>query len=135
MSEQKNRFTYRGTVHELGPVQNFNSGFHKRELVCKTTGGKYTDYAVFTAKNDTCDTIGTLKPGDDVTVDFALDGHEWDGPKGKKWFGGATALKVELASGVNAGSLNRSDAPTAESEGCYTDTQTIDDAVADDMPF
>lgn len=130
-----NRFTYYGTVHELGAVQTFSSGFKKRELICKTVGEKYTDYAVFTAKKETCDRIATLKPGDEVAVDFALDGHEWDGPKGNRWFGGATALKVELTSGVNAGSLNRSDAPTAGSEGCYTDTQTIDDAVADNMPF
>lgn len=33
MNEQRNRFTYRGTVHELGPVQTFGSGFRKREIV------------------------------------------------------------------------------------------------------
>lgn len=134
MSEQRNRFTYLGTVHELGPVQSFKSGFRRRELVCKATGGKYTDYAVFTAKNDTCDRIGAIKPGDEVAVDFALDGHAWDGPRGRRWFGGATALKVELAGGVNAGSLGRADAPPPESEGRGS-APPLDDAVQDDLPF
>jgi hypothetical protein len=94
-AEKKNLFTYTGQVHEIGPVQNFNSGFRKRELICKTKNGEYTDYAVFTAKKDIADKLALLKPGDAVKVVFVLDGHEWEGPKGKRWFGGLSALKVD----------------------------------------
>lgn len=90
-----NKFEYHGEVHEIGPGQHFNSGFKKRELVCKTTHGEYTDFAVFTAKKDLADKLALLNPGDAVKVVFAPDGHEWEGPKGKRWFGGLTALKVE----------------------------------------
>ena len=124
----KNKFTYEGKVHEVGKVQNFASGFKKRNLVCAVKGEKYTDYAVFTAKGETCDKIASLKTGDDVTVTFVLDGRDWDGPKGKQWFGGATALKVELASGVNQGSLNIKPAEPPHEAVSYDD-------VAEDIPF
>lgn len=103
---QNNRFTYTGKVYELGETKTFASGFKRRELICEVKGEKYTDLAVFTVKKDTCDKIGTLQKGDEVKVDFVLEGRSWDGPKGRQWFGGATALKVELVSGVNRGSLN-----------------------------
>lgn len=116
--EKKNLFTYTGQVHELGPVQTFSSGFKKREMICKTRNGEYTDYAVFTAKKETSDKIATLKPGDAVSVTFVLDGHEWEGPKGKRWFGGLTALKVEPAGIVGdlTPSLNDSTEQAAESD-------------------
>lgn len=114
--EKKNLFTYTGQVHEIGPVQNFNSGFKKRELVCKTTRGEYTDYAVFTAKKDLADKLALLKPGDTVSVTFVLDGHEWDGPKGKRWFGGLTALKVDPAGIVGDLTPSLQDSPEQAAE-------------------
>ena len=128
---KKNLFTYTGQVHELGPVQTFSSGFKKRELICKTKNGEYTDYAVFTAKKETADKIATLKPGDHVSVTYVLDGHEWDGPNGKRWFGGATAIKVELAAGVNAGQLNAEE----QADKARQDQMTLDNATPDDFPF
>ena len=124
---KKNVFEYTGQLHELGPMQTFSSGFKKRELICRTKNGEYTDYAVFTAKNELADKVAVLKPGDVVAVTFVLDGHEWDGPKGKRWFGGATAIKVELAAGVNAGSLNAHDAPSAQQDQA--------DQIPDDLPW
>lgn len=94
---ERNSFTYHGTVHEVGKLQTFASGFKKRELVCRTQNGEYTDYAVFEAKKDLADRLATLHPGASVRVTFVLNAREWDGPKGKRWFGGATALKVEGA--------------------------------------
>lgn len=125
----KNVFEYTGQLHELGPVQTFSSGFKKRELICKTTNGEYTDFAVFTAKKELADKVAVLKPGETVAVTFALDGHEWDGPKGKRWFGEATAIKVELADGVNAGSMIHGDKPENPQQG------TLDSVGENDIPF
>ena len=122
----QNTFTYHGTVHSIGQLQTFNSGFKKRELVCYATNGEYTDYAVFEAKKDLADRVGTLRPGSSVRVTFVLNAREWDGPKGKRWFGGATALKVEAAAVADAPHGTPDEPPPEDGQP---------DVVADDMPF
>ena len=126
----KNLATYTGTLHEVLPLQTFSSGFKKQDFILKTVNGEYTDYAKFTAKKDACDKVALLKAGAEVTVTYRPDAHEWNGPKGKTWFSDCLALKIEIG-GVNAGSLNAgSAAPSGAPE-----QMTIDEAIADDIPF
>lgn len=122
----QNTFTYHGNVHRIGQLQTFNSGFKKRELVLVSTNGEYTDYAVFEAKKDLADRVATLRPGSPVRVTFVLNAREWDGPKGKRWFGGATALKVEAAAVADA---EPKPTPPTPPEA------DLPDFVADDLPF
>ena len=123
----QNTFTYTGTVHRIGQLQTFNSGFKKREIVLTATNGEYVDYAVFEAKKDLADRVGLLRPGAPVRVTFVLNAREWDGPKGKRWFGSATALKVEAADA--AGSEPQPPPPQPQPEAEQPDV------VADDLPF
>ena len=130
----ENQFTYRGKVHHADRLQTFKSGFKKRTIVCYTkTQGRdkeYTNYAVFDAVGDAAAKTETLKNGDEVQVTFRLDGRAWkkDDASPTRWFGSATALKVELMSGPNAGSLTGGDKAETEAE-------PEPDWVADDVPF
>ena len=145
----ENQFTYRGKVHHADRLQTFKSGFKKRTIVCYTkTQGRdkeYTNYAVFDAVGEAAAKTETLKNGDEVQVTFRLDGRAWkkDDASPTRWFGSATALKVELmsvsperseprsgryAGCPNAGSLTGGDKAETEAE-------PEPDWVADDVPF
>ena len=127
MTNSNIAYEYSGTVHEVGGVQTFASGFKKAEFVCKASSGEYVDYAVFEAKRDLADRAAKLKVGDNVTVKFVLAGREWDGPKGRRWFSSAVAVAIERLGG---GEPERAagDAPAATGSGIESVTQ-------DDMPF
>ena len=132
-----NTFTYRGTVHHADRLQTFKSGFKKRTVVCftKTQGRdkEYTNYAVFDAVGDAAAKAEVLKNGDEVEVTFRLAGRAWkkNDASPTMWFGSATAFKVELLSGPNAGSLTTGE----KTDGKDQEQAAPDSSDADDYPF
>lgn len=95
------KMTYRGTIHRIMPVETFQSGFRKRNVVLKTEDGqsKYPDYALFEFvkfSSGTADTTAIpdgFREGEKVTVEFYLQAHESKAKPGQ-WFGSCRAVAM-----------------------------------------
>lgn len=66
-----------GTIKQIGELQEFSSGFTKREFVVKTTWEEYPQDIPLEFVKDKCSKLDAYKPGDEVTVHFNLRGREW----------------------------------------------------------
>lgn len=78
-------FKKKGTVYAIYPVQDFPSGFFKREIVLEinTTGRDgmwYKDFLKFEAIKDRSACLNDVKKGDDVEVEFSIGGRRWTPP-------------------------------------------------------
>lgn len=93
-------FQIKGRLHVKGNTQVVSDKFTKRELVIATTD----QYPQFISLQLTQDKVALLDPvnvGDEVTVDFNLQGREWVAPDGTvKYFNTLQAWKVEVGQRV-----------------------------------
>lgn len=77
----------KGTLLLIGETREFGSGFTLRRFVVDTTESpKYKNPVEFTLKKDRVGDIEGYKPGEAVEVEFSIDGHQWDGQNGTKYF-------------------------------------------------
>lgn len=68
----------KGKIKVIGEVQNFDSGFTKRQVVVSTTEQYSQDIAIDFVK-DKCSVLDAYKVGQDVTVSINLRGSEYNG--------------------------------------------------------
>lgn len=96
-------FDYTGVVEAILPVQTFQSGFTKQDLVLTDdvdSPSKYPNHLAFTFKKDNTSLLNGIHEGQRVKVHFALDGRKWTNPQGQdKYFTDLTALKLEVLNG------------------------------------
>lgn len=85
------KFKYKGTVHQIGNVQTFASGFKKRTLVLANKGEKWDFYAAFDFTREHVNDLNGLAKGEEVVVEFTLDAFESKTNKGS-WFSSARAV-------------------------------------------
>lgn len=87
-----------GTVYHVGETKSVGAkGFKKRELVLRTgEDSKWPQLVAFEATGDTTSDLDGLNMGDAVTVHFDLNGREWSGPNGVKFFTTLKAWKVDV---------------------------------------
>lgn len=94
-------YDYTGIVHKILPLQTFNSGFTKRDVVLTDDVGSNSRYPAripFTFKKDNCSLLDSVREGQRVKVRFAIDGREWTNPQGQtKYFTDLTGFKIEPA--------------------------------------
>jgi hypothetical protein len=82
--------TVTGTVHHIGPVETFSSGFTKRTLVVHN-GSEYDPLVPIEFKKDKGGLLDRLKVGQTVAVSINLGGREYNG----KYFPSVTGWKIE----------------------------------------
>jgi hypothetical protein len=82
--------TVTGTVHYIGPVETFSSGFTKRTLVVHN-GSEYDPLVPIEFKKDKGALLDRLKVGQTVAVSINLGGREYNG----KYFPSVTGWKIE----------------------------------------
>ena len=82
--------TVTGTVHHIGPVETFSSGFTKRTLVVHNNS-EYDPLVPIEFKKDKGGLIDRLKVGQSVSVHINLGGREYNG----KYFPSVTGWKIE----------------------------------------
>jgi hypothetical protein len=82
--------TVTGTVHHIGPVETFASGFTKRTLVVHN-GSEYDPLVPIEFKKDKGGLLDRLKVGQTVAVSINLGGREYNG----KYFPSVTGWKIE----------------------------------------
>lgn len=120
----------RGIVHVIEATQTFGQkGFRKRLVVLEQEDGRFTNYIPIEFIQDGCDTVDSLKLGDDVEVNFRLSGRKWqkDPSSEVKFFLNAqgTSLKVQGSGGTKPG-----DAPFDPEDGF-----TVGEIEDNDVPF
>lgn len=93
----KARFQIVGTIQKIGEVQTFSSGFQKREVVVNTNTQRPSPISLQLFKED-CDKADGLSIGDEVTVDGAINGREWNGPNGTRIFSDLIIKSIMVSS-------------------------------------
>ena len=115
-----------GKVRRIGELQQFASGFSKRELVVEEDhGGSWPKTVAFAFKRDNVTMLDGIGVGAKVRIAFAIDGREWTDPKTNqvKCFCDLTAVRLET--------LEAADAPMTAAEAAGTIHETVDG----DIPF
>lgn len=127
-----------GKIKLISDIQNFPSGFSKREFVVTTGDGKYPQDLKFEMVKDKCATLDDYKEGSDVKVSFDIRGNEYNG----KYYVNLSCWKLEGGSGGGGnggGGRSRSDEysqePPASSEPSASDLRKEDDFDDDQIPF
>lgn len=110
----------KGTLLHIGETREFGSGFTLRRFVVDTASNpRYKNPVEFTLKNDRVDDIEDYNPGEAVEVEFLIDGRQWDGPNGTKYFADFTVWHIARLGVVPAagGQAPAAAAPAATAAG------------------
>ncbi len=126
-----NGFELEGTVHLIGDIQTFDSGFTKREFVVEVKDGNFPQMIKFECLKEKTSLTDNLNKGDTVKVNFDIRGNEYNG----RFFVNLNAWKIEGTSGSgNAGAPAESGAANStpnEPPAGYGQP----DSGGDDIPF
>ena len=69
---------FRGTVHVIEETKTFGQrGFRKRLVVLEQDNGRFINYVPFEFTRDQCDTVDSMNVGDEVEIDYSLNGRKW----------------------------------------------------------
>jgi len=79
-----------GTIKQIGEIQTFDSGFTKREFVLTVPDGRYPQDIKMEVVKDRCAILDRYSPGDEVRIQFALRGNEYNG----RHFVNVAAIKI-----------------------------------------
>ena len=119
MSETK----FKGVVHVIEATKTFGQkGFRKRLVVLEQDNGRFSNFVPFEFIGDSCDSVDSLKVGDEIEVNYRLGGRKWqrDPESEVKFFlsAEATGYRLTSAGSAKAGS---EDINTALSQESYDD--------------
>ena len=110
-----NGYQLEGTIHQIDDIQEFKSGFTKREFVVETKDGQYSQMIKFECVKDNTSLTDGCEVGDKVKVHFDIRGNEYNG----RFYVNLNAWRLEKAddggesSRVAESSWDDSDAPPA----------------------
>jgi hypothetical protein len=89
----------RGIVHLIDQTKTFGQkGFRKRLVVLEQDNGRFVNYVPLDFTQDGCDRADQLKVGDEVEVEFRLNGRKWqrDAESEVKYFLNAEAMNFQV---------------------------------------
>ena len=79
----------------------------RRFVVDTTENPNYKSPVEFTLKKDRVGDIEGYKPGEAVEVEFSIDGRQWDGPNGTKYFADFTVWHIARLGVVPAATADK----------------------------
>lgn len=82
-----------GCISKIKPIQTFNSGFQKQEVVINDKDKKFPQEIAIQFIRDMVNKLSEYREGDHVTVTFAIQGREWN----DRHFVDLKGLKIERA--------------------------------------
>lgn len=117
-----------GQVYKVMDIQEFESGFRKRELVL-TTDEQYPQTLLIEFVQDRVNLLNNVQVSDRVKVSINLRGREWKAPDGRiRYFNTIQGWRIEKAE-ASGGS-------TAAPETAETKPDLkVDEGEEDDLPF
>lgn len=113
-----------GTLHEVYERQQISEKFVKREFILKTQDGNYEQFVKMQLTGDKCDLIDNYNIGDELCVQFNLNGRPYEKNGVTTYFTSISAWRISQAGG---GVENRS-RPTAQAASSYDDS-------SENLPF
>lgn len=116
--------TVRGKVHFIDETRTFGqNGFRKRVVVLEQDTGRFTNYIPVEFIQESCDSVDSLKLGDEAEITFELTGRKWqrDAASEVKYFLNAQASSFKVLGSEPAAAAGGDDGapmfdPTNESE-------------------
>lgn len=94
-----NSFELTGTVKHLLDLQEFASGFTKREFVIEVPDGNYPQMVKFETVKDRTKLLDDLSIGDEVQVTFDIRGNEYK----ERFYVNLNAWKIAKTGGGGGG--------------------------------
>jgi len=85
-----------GKVKLVMDVQEFDSGFKKREFVVTTEDDRYPQDISFETLAERINLLDNIQPGQEVTVTFDIRGREYNG----RYFNNLNAWKISASAAV-----------------------------------
>lgn len=128
MNENRNDTKIRGIVHLIEPTKTFGQkGFRKRLVVLEQDNGRFVNYIPLEFIGDACDSVDSLKLGDEIEASYRLSGRKWqrDPQSEVKFFLSAEALNFRSIGGASpgdAGSAKSANDRFSEAADDYEDT-------------
>src|SRR5690606_25548258 len=95
----------RGVVHLIEETKTYGQkGFRKRVVVLEQNKQRYVNYVPLEFTNDDCDAVDSLNVGDEVEVEFWLNGRKWQKDAGSevKYFLNASAAGFKVLDGQSS---------------------------------
>jgi regulatory protein YycH of two-component signal transduction system YycFG len=120
-----------GNVYKIFQTQQVSEKFKKRDMILEINNGEpYVQKVSFTAIMNNVDILDSIKEGQEVEVDFKLNGKEWNSPNGEvKYFNTIVINSVEALT----------DAPQEKGSNFSNEELTtpvnLSDDDDDDLPF
>jgi len=68
-----------GKIIKIDDIQEFNSGYKKREFIVEVASGKYTDQIKFYVGGKQLDKIKDDMLNQNILIKFNIRGNEWKG--------------------------------------------------------
>jgi hypothetical protein len=121
--------TTEGKVYKIFDTINVSEKFSKREFALEINNNQaYVQRVLFTLTKDNIDLLDGIEEGNDVVVDYQLNGKEWVSPSGEVKF-----FNTLLVTGLQLKGASNSQSNFNENE---LRTRVEDDSKSnDDMPF
>ena len=117
----------RGIVHFIDETKTYGqNGFRKRLVVLEQDKQKFTNYIPVEFTNENCDTVDELNVGDDVEIDYRLNGRKWqkDAKSEVKYFLNAEGMSFQVMDGkATTASVIPASANAALSEAAQDDEE------------
>ena len=87
-------YEIKGQIIEIAEIENFPSGFQKRNIVVKTIEN-YPQEILIEFMKDKVDLPDAHEIGSNVTIGVNINGRMWESPAGeKKWFNTIVGWKI-----------------------------------------
>jgi hypothetical protein len=123
-----------GKVHFIDETKTFGqNGFRKRTVVLEQDSGRFTNYIPVEFIQESCDSVDSLKLGDEAEITFELTGRKWqkDAASEVKYF-----LNAQASSFKVLGSEPAAAAAAGDNDGApMFDPSTESDFDEDNVPF
>ena len=117
----------KGTIYKIDETQNISEKFKKRDFVLEIKNNEaYVQKVMFTLILDKVDAINSYSVGDNVEVDFDLQGKEWTSPDGTVRFFNTLSVKQIAKS---------NDESTAQVSNEKVNERVEVQSEGDDLPF
>lgn len=107
-------------------TQKVSDRFQKREFVLTTESTTpYPQHVSFQLSQDKCSEIDAHNVGDEIRVQFNLQGREWNGPQGLKYFNTLDAWKIQKAGATSTAS--KKSTPSEQPNSMSSSSNDFDD--------
>jgi hypothetical protein len=116
----------RGIIHFIDETKTYGqNGFRKRLVVLEQDKEKFTNYVPVEFTNDNCDTVDELNLGDDVEIDYRLNGRKWqkDARSEVKYFLNAEGMRFQVMGAKAAATAPAADANSALAEAAQDEDE------------